>query len=284
MAKIVRTIDTLRETVRAWQMAGETTALVPTMGYLHDAHQALIKAGRAKSDRTVVSIFVNPKQYGPNEDFKSYPRQEKRDLEILEACGADLVFLPAQEEMYPSGFSATIDIPAFSNKLCGIGRPGHFSGVATVCAKLFLQCMPDMAVFGEKDYQQLQIIRWLVKDLNIDVDICGVPTVREEDGLAMSSRNIYLNADERTRASQISAILSASAKRLSDGMPVDQELNNAFIKFASLVGETPEYLELCDAQDLEIIKQVRKPARLMVAVKLGKTRLIDNWPVSPINS
>ena len=263
-------------------MAGETAALIPTMGYLHDAHLALIKAGRAQSDRTVVSIFVNPKQFGPNEDFKTYPRQEKRDLEKLEACGTDLVFLPAQDEMYPPGFSATIDIPAFSNKLCGIGRPGHFSGVATVCTKLFLQCMPDIAVFGEKDYQQLQIIRRLVKDLNIDVDICGVPTVREGDGLAMSSRNVYLNPGERTRASKISAVLSASAKRLSKGIPVEQELDNALTEFVALVGETPEYLELCDAHDLKSIKKVKSPARLLAAVKIGKTRLIDNWPVSPI--
>ena len=144
--------------------------------------------------------------------------------------------------------------------------------------------MPNVAVFGEKDYQQLQIIRRLVRDLNINVDICGVPTVREKDGLAMSSRNIYLNTDERTRASKISAVLSAAAKRLSDGAPVQQELNSAFIKFSSLVGETPEYLELCDAQDLEIIEKVRKPARLLVAVKIGKTRLIDNWPVLAIQS
>ena len=284
MMKTVRTVDTLRETLRTWQIVGETTALVPTMGYLHEAHQALIRAGRAQCDRTVVSIFVNPKQFGPNEDFETYPRKEERDLEILENCGVDLVFLPAQEEMYPPGFSATIDMPAFSNKLCGIGRPGHFSGVATVCTKLFLQCMPNLAVFGEKDYQQLQIIRQLAKDLNITVDICGVPTIREKDGLAMSSRNIYLSAAERARASKISTVLSESAKRLSDGAPVDKELNNVLAKFISLVGETPEYLELCDAQDLEIIRKVRRPARLLAAVKIGKTRLIDNWPVSPINS
>jgi pantoate--beta-alanine ligase len=282
MMRIVETVKELRATVSVWQRAGETVALVPTMGYLHDAHLALVDAGFEHSDRTIVSIFVNQKQFGPDEDFKTYPRKKERDLQLLEAQGVDLAFLPSETVMYPPGFSARIDVPAFSDKLCAIERPNHFSGVATVCTKLLLQCMPNVAVFGEKDYQQLQIIRQLVKDLNINVSICGVPTVREKDGLAMSSRNVYLSASERVMASQINVILSNSAQQLSAGTAPVKELKNAHQRFTKLIGNPPEYLQLCDAQNLRIVEEVVRPARLLTAVTIGKTRLIDNWPVTPV--
>ena len=265
----------------SWQQKGDKVALIPTMGSLHEAHLALVDAGLEHCQKAVVSIFVNPKQFGPSEDFKTYPREESRDLRLLEARGVNLVFLPSQEEMYPPGFSVNVDVLNFSNKLCAIGRPGHFAGVATVCTKLLLQCMPDIAVFGEKDYQQLQLIKQLVADLNINVDILGIPTVRERDGLAMSSRNVYLSAEERVLAGKINMILSSTAERLSGGAAPIDELRNAHLKFTTLVGISPEYLQLCDANDLNMIETLVKPARLLTAIKIGETRLIDNWPVSP---
>ena len=282
MMKIVRTVKDLRGTVGNWRRAGETVALVPTMGSLHDAHLALVDAGIERANRTIVSIFVNRKQFTPNEDFKTYPRGEERDLQLLEARGVDLAFLPSEPEMYPPGFAVNIDVADFSDKLCAIGRPGHFSGVATVCTKLLMQCAPNVAVFGEKDYQQLQLIRQLVKDLNINVSICGVPTIREKDGLAMSSRNAYLNPDERVLAGKINVILSNSAEQLSAGKSPEKELRDAHLKFTGLVGRAPEYLELCDAENLRIVEEVVRPARLLTAVTIGKTRLIDNWPVTPV--
>ena len=279
--KIVRTISDLRNSVTSWQQDGDKVALIPTMGSLHEAHLALVDAGLERCQKAVVSIFVNPKQFGPSEDFKTYPREESRDLRLLEARGVDLVFLPSQEEMYPPGFSVNVDVLNFSNKLCAIGRPGHFAGVATVCTKLLLQCMPDIAVFGEKDYQQLQLIKQVVADLNINVDILGIPTVRERDGLAMSSRNVYLSAEERVLAGKINMILSSTADKLSGGAVLIDELRNAHLKFTTLVGIAPEYLQLCDANDLSMIETLVKPARLLTAIKIGETRLIDNWPVSP---
>lgn len=279
--KIVRTISDLRNSVTSWQQEGDKVALIPTMGSLHEAHLALVDAGLEHCQKAVVSIFVNPKQFGPSEDFKTYPREESRDLRLLEARGVNLVFLPSQEEMYPPGFSVNVDVLNFSNKLCAIGRPGHFAGVATVCTKLLLQCMPDIAIFGEKDYQQLQLIKQLVADLNINVDILGIPTVRERDGLAMSSRNVYLSAEERVLAGKINMILSSTADKLSGGAALIDELRNAHLKFTTLVGIAPEYLQLCDANDLSMIETLVKPARLLTAIKIGETRLIDNWPVSP---
>ena len=280
--KIVRTIKDLRSTVGNWRRAGDTVALVPTMGSLHDAHLALVDAGIERANRTIVSIFVNRKQFTPNEDFKTYPREEERDLQLLETRGVDLAFLPSEAEMYPPGFAVNIDVADFSDKLCALGRPGHFSGVATVCTKLLMQCAPNVAVFGEKDYQQLQLIRQLVKDLNINVSICGVPTVREKDGLAMSSRNVYLNPDERVVAGKINVILSNSAKQLASGISPEKELKDAHHRFTGLVGRAPEYLELCDAENLRIVEEVLRPARLLTAVTIGTTRLIDNWPVTPV--
>ena len=194
---IARSVGELRQRVSAWRAAGERIGLAPTMGALHAGHLALVAAAQARCRRTVVSIFVNPRQFGPREDFSTYPRPEAADLEKLAAAAADLVFIPAVAEMYPDGFATTISVGGPSEGLCGAQRPGHFDGVATVVAKLLIQVAPDAAFFGEKDYQQLLVVRRMARDLDLPVEIVGVPTVREADGLALSSRNVYLSAEER---------------------------------------------------------------------------------------
>ncbi len=198
--QIVRTIPELRATLRVWRAAGQRIALVPTMGALHDAHMALMRAGRARADRVVATIFVNPTQFAAHEDLDTYPRREAQDIEKLRADGIDLLFAPEAGEVYPDGFATTVTVAGVSEGLCGEYRPGHFEGVATVVTKLLLQALPDIALFGEKDYQQLQVIRRLTLDLDIPVEIAGVPTVREADGLAMSSRNLHLSEAERAIA------------------------------------------------------------------------------------
>ena len=281
MTEVVRTATDLRARVDAWHRRNEKVALVPTMGYLHNAHIALIEAGRQSCSKSVVSIFVNPKQFGPDDDFERYPRDEQNDLSILATHQVDLAFLPPVGESYPSNFSTTIDVPSLTQNLCAIARPGHYSGVATVCAKFFNQCLPDVAVFGEKDYQQLQVIRRMVKDLDIPIEICGVPTVREADGLAISSRNVYLNEEGRARAAQINVILATTAARLTAGHMPPKELAKAHTQLIEKVGAPPEYIELCNAETLAPVEKLTAPARLLTAITVNKTRLIDNWPVMP---
>ena len=198
----------LRDTVRQWRAEGHSIALVPTMGAIHDGHVSLVTAARARCDRVIVSLFVNPKQFGTGEDIDTYPADEARDADLLAKAGVDLLFAPAPGEIYPPGFSTTVEVTGLTAGLCGAFRPGHFAGVATVVTKLLLQAAPDLAVFGEKDFQQLQVIRRLVRDLDIDVEILGAPTVRESDGLAISSRNAYLSADERAQAPALNQALT----------------------------------------------------------------------------
>ena len=281
MTTIVRTVGDLRKRVDKWHGQSQKVALVPTMGYLHNAHIALIEAGKQICSRTIVSIFVNPRQFSPKEDFEKYPRDEQRDVSLLAKHEVDLAFVPSPEEIYPLKFSTVVSVPSLTQTLCAKTRPNHFSGVATVCAKLFNICRPDVAVFGEKDYQQLQMIRHLVKDLNIPTEICGVPTVRETDGLAISSRNVYLSRQERARAAQINVILSATATRLTEGHAPAKEVANALAQLNKKVGYTVEYVELCDAETLAPITELNTPARLLTAIIINKTRLIDNWPVMP---
>ena len=281
MTEVVRTASDLRARVDAWHGRNEKVALVPTMGYLHDAHVVLIEAGRQSCSKIVVSIFVNPKQFAPYEDFEKYPRDEQNDLSILAAHQVDLAFVPPIDEIYPTNFSTTISVPSLTQNLCAVARPGHYGGVATVCAKFFNLCLPDVAVFGEKDYQQLQMIRHMVKDLNLPIEIFGVPTVREADGLAVSSRNVYLNEEGRARAAQINVVLATTAARLSAGHTPSEELANAHTQLFEKVGANPEYIELCDAETLAPIEKLTAPARLLTAISVNKTRLIDNWPVTP---
>ena len=281
MIKVVHTTSDLRVHVNAWRKQNETIALTPTMGYLHKAHLALIEAGRQRCSKSIVSIFVNPKQFGPDEDFERYPRDEENDLRILTENEVDLAFVPRLDEMYPADFSTSISVSRLTQNLCAISRPGHFNGVATICAKLFNQCLPDVAVFGEKDYQQLQVIRHMVKDLNIPIEICSVRTVRESDGLAISSRNVYLDQEGRTRAARINEILSETAARLYAGHQPPKELANATAQLIEKVGAPPEYIELCDEDTLVPVVELKAPARLMLAITVNRTRLIDNWPVLP---
>jgi pantoate--beta-alanine ligase len=277
----VRTVAALRGVVEQWRRQGQTVALVPTMGFLHDGHFALIDAGAAACDRVVVSIFVNPTQFGANEDFTGYPRNTEADLAELDARGVDLAFLPEVEEIYPDGFQTTVSVSGVTQGLCGAVRPGHFDGVATVVAKLFLQCLPDVATFGEKDYQQLTMVRRMVRDLDIPVRILAVETVREADGMALSSRNVYLTESERRVAVALNRVLFETADKLAAGAPAAETVAAAHDRLSGAGFDAVQYLELRDAQDLHPVDSVARPARLLAAVVLGRTRLIDNVAVAP---
>jgi len=277
---IHRSIAALRREVRRYRAAGETVALVPTMGALHEGHLALMRAGRGLCRRVIVSIFVNPTQFGPQEDLASYPRDEAGDLAKLAAIGVDGVFMPALAEIYPHGFSTTVTVAGLSEGLCGPFRPGHFAGVATVVTKLLIACLPDVAVFGEKDYQQLQIVKRLVRDLGLPLRIEGVATVREPDGLALSSRNAFLSPAERRTAPLLFGVLSRLAAALASGVEAAPLLAEGSTELLR-AGFTPlQYLELCDAETLLPLARAERAARLLAAAYLGKTRLIDNVPVA----
>lgn len=279
--KIVRTVAELRAEIAAWRRHGETVALVPTMGYLHEGHLTLVRCGREACSRVVATIFVNPTQFGPTEDLKSYPRDEDGDRAKLAAAGCDLLFAPPVTEMYPDGFSTAITVKGVSEGLCGAARPHHFGGVATVVAKLLLQALPDLALFGDKDYQQLQVIKRMVRDLDIPVRIEGVPVVRELDGLAMSSRNSYLTSEERSVAPELNRALISAAQRLQSGKEATaailEETGQRILAagFARL-----DYVELRDAETLVPLTRADRPGRLLAAAWLGRARLIDNVPVA----
>jgi pantoate--beta-alanine ligase len=276
----MRTLGTLAETAAFRATAPSPVLLVPTMGALHAGHAALIDAARTHAGRrgtVVVSIFVNPTQFGPNEDLTKYPRTMEADLEMCAAHGADAVFAPTADEMYPPGDSTFVDETELSRGLCGAQRPGHFRGVCTVVAKLFNIIRPHAAIFGEKDYQQLAIIRRMVRDLFFDMEIIGHPTVREADGLAMSSRNRYLDAAERKRAAAFPAALSAAAKESDPAQIVAQ----AKALITAGTGAEPQYVELVDAETLAPLTVLDRPAVLAAAVKIGETRLIDNVRLAP---
>jgi pantoate--beta-alanine ligase len=276
----MRTLGTLAETAAFRATAPSPVILVPTMGALHAGHAALIDAARTRARQrgtVVVSIFVNPTQFGPNEDLGKYPRSMEADLEMCAAHGADAVFAPTAEEMYPPGDSTFVDETELSRGLCGAQRPGHFRGVCTVVAKLFNIIRPDAAIFGEKDYQQLAIIRRMARDLFFDLEIIGHPTVREADGLAMSSRNRYLDADERKRAAAFPAALSTAAQEGAPG----QMIAKATALITDGTGSAPQYVELVDAETLAPLAALDRPAVLAAAVKIGETRLIDNVRLAP---
>jgi pantoate--beta-alanine ligase len=279
---VERTVSGLRQRVDAWRTAGDRIGLVPTMGALHDGHMALVRAARAECDRVVVSIFVNPTQFGPAEDFEAYPRQEARDLALLGTAGVDAAFIPGVSEMYPEGFATTVTVSGLTDCLCGRNRPSHFQGVATVVTKLLLQCLPDAAFFGEKDFQQLQVIRRFACDLDIPVAIRGVETVREEDGVAMSSRNAYLSAAERERAVALIEALRHVARLVHDGTPAAEAAAQGRRMLQEAGFDPIDYLEVRDEEGLRLVEGVpdpSRPARVFGAAYLGDTRLIDNWPV-----
>ncbi|MDJ0276394.1 pantoate--beta-alanine ligase [Sphingomonas sp. 2R-10] len=276
--QIIRRLEALNEALGLYAQAGEAVALVPTMGALHAGHMALVDAARRRAPRVVVSIFVNPKQFGPNEDLARYPRREAADAQMLGEAGVDILWAPEVEEMYPAGFATNIGVAGVSDVLDGAHRPGHFDGVATVVTKLFGQVRPAVALFGEKDFQQLAVIRRLTTDLNLPVEIVGVPTQREDDGLALSSRNIYLDEGERARAVTLPRALGEAKRAIERGDDVATALSAA-IATLTRAGFDPDYVTLVDAETLA--DPIRgQPARLLAAAKLGTTRLIDNIAVA----
>ena len=281
MLTVLRSVSALRDQVKAWRAAGQRITLVPTMGALHEGHLTLVKRGRDKADRVIASIFVNPTQFGPNEDFAAYPRQEEQDSAKLESAGADAVFLPPVEEIYPPGFATTVSVAGITDVMDGVFRPGHFAGVATVVSKLLIQAAPDVALFGEKDYQQLQVIRRMARDLDLPVEIVGVPTVREADGLAMSSRNAYLSSEERAAAPVLHRTLQEILTRLRQGAEAAPLLRAGIEQILAAGFKSVDYLELRAADGLAAMDRLDRPARLLVAARLGKARLIDNIAGDP---
>ena len=270
----------LRSQISRWRGDGERVALVPTMGNLHAGHLALVEAARRQADRVVVSIFVNPTQFGPNEDFAAYPRTLREDLQALGRTDCDLAWCPDVEAMYPLDHGFMVKAPsALADTLCGRFRPGHFDGVASVVLRLFNQVQPDLALFGEKDFQQLLVLRWLARDLSLPIEVLGFPTQRDDDGLALSSRNQYLSLSERAAA----PMLSRSLRQLADGLEAGRDWSN--LKESALwaleeAGFKPQYLVWCSAEDLGPPRP-DAPQRLLVAAWLGKARLIDNLPIDP---
>jgi len=279
----VNQLAALRSAVDSLRSRGEL-ALVPTMGALHEGHLTLVREARNQAPTVVVSIFVNPTQFGPNEDLAAYPRQLAEDSRLLEAEGVDLLWAPPVEEVYPEGFSTTVSVAGLSETLCGASRPGHFDGAATVVAKLFNQVRPDLALFGEKDWQQLAVIRRMARDLDLTQPfaerILGIPTVREADGLAMSSRNRYLSPDDRQRAAALPRMMQNAVDEIREGMDVDSALRWLETELIDAGFTSIDYAELADAESLQpLLALTDRPTRLFVAARIGGTRLIDNMPV-----
>ncbi|ODA68350.1 Pantothenate synthetase [Methyloligella halotolerans] len=277
----IRTVTGMRRRVAQWRNEERKIALVPTMGALHPGHLSLIAKAREKAERVIVSIFVNPTQFGEGEDFDAYPRDEKGDLAKLTEAGVDVAYIPDARQMFAPGFATRVHVKGLTERLCGASRPGHFDGVSTIVTKLLLQCAPDLAIFGEKDYQQLLTIKRMVADLDIPVEILGAPIEREEDGLARSSRNAYLNKRQRELAPLLQRTLQDMAYDLAEGRPVEDATAASAFRLES-AGFKVDYLEVVDPETLQPVDGVlSKPARTLVAAYLGKTRLIDNLGVKP---
>ena len=277
--QIIREVGQLTTALVTLRAGGKSLALVPTMGALHAGHLKLITEGRRVADRVAATIFVNPLQFGANEDLDRYPRQEEKDAAMLEQAGCDLLWLPQPVEIYPPAFATAVSVKGVSDRWEGEARPGHFDGVATVVAKLLSAVRPDIALFGEKDFQQLAVIRRMTEDLQLGVEILGVPTVRDEDGLALSSRNAYLSPDERERALALPQALNEAAKAILSGTPVGEVLSRAKERLTSAGFSRIDYLALVDAMTLEPLDEPGGPMRLIAAATIGKTRLIDNIAV-----
>ncbi len=275
--KIVHTVDEVRAEVKAWRQEGLSVGLVPTMGYLHEGHKSLIDRAVAENDRVVVSVFVNPMQFGPTEDLESYPRDLNRDAALCEDAGAALIFNPEPENMYAPDFSSFIDMNTLTKGLCGKTRPIHFRGVCTVVGKLFNIVQPDKAYFGQKDAQQLAVIRHMVNDLNFNLEIVGCPIIREADGLAKSSRNTYLNSEERKAALILSKSLNKGEELIKAGEKNAEVIKKAIV---DMIESEPlakiDYVELVDWNTLEPVETIEGPVLNAIAVYIGKTRLIDN--------
>ncbi|MGE5146538.1 MAG: pantoate--beta-alanine ligase [Candidatus Eiseniibacteriota bacterium] len=277
---IARTVSALRTRVKTWRDARQTVGLVPTMGALHDGHMALVRAALAENDRVVVSLFVNPKQFAPTEDLAAYPRRESDDAEKLSKQGVDLLFAPTVAEMYPEGFASTVAVGGLTERLEGAARPHHFAGVTTVVTKLLMQVMPDRAYFGEKDFQQLQIIRQMTRDLDIPIEIRGVPIVREAGGLALSSRNEYLSEEQRVVARNLNRVLQQVADAVAGGADPRAAEKDGVAALAAAGFDSVDYVAVCDAETLQPLAMgATRTGRALAAARVGKTRLIDNFPV-----
>ena len=272
-------MDELRRAVGGWRRAGLSVGVVPTMGGLHDGHLALVRRSIAECERSIATLFVNPKQFGQAGDLTAYPRDEARDAVLLQEVGADLLFAPGVEEMYPTGFATTVSLATLTDDLEGRHRPGHFDGVSTVVTKLLLQAGADVAYFGEKDYQQYLVVAKMVRDLDIPTRIQAVETVREADGLAMSSRNVHLSEAERRLAPLLAELLREVAAALGEGGESAPLLQDAVARLQAAGFDEVDYFELADARDLTLLARADRPARLLAAARLSNTRLIDNVPV-----
>ena len=278
MITIATKVKEVREQVKAWKKAGLTVGFVPTMGYLHEGHQSLIKRAVEENDKVVVSIFVNPMQFGPTEDLDSYPRDLEKDSALCEATGANLIFHPEPEEMYTDGFCSYVDMSVLTEELCGLSRPVHFRGVCTVVSKLFHIVTPDRAYFGQKDAQQLAVIKRMVLDLNMDIEVIGCPIVREADGLAKSSRNTYLSAEERKAALILSKTIKLGEKMVADGEKDAATILDAMKKNIETEPLAKiDYVKIVDALTMQQIPTIDRPILCAMAVYIGKTRLIDNF-------
>ncbi|MBX6394856.1 MAG: pantoate--beta-alanine ligase [Alicyclobacillaceae bacterium] len=275
------TISQVREWVRAQRREGRTVGLVPTMGYLHEGHLSLVREAKSRGHTVIMSIFVNPLQFGPHEDYDRYPRDLARDRALAEQAGVDCLFAPSVDEMYPTPPQVRVVVGTLAERLCGASRPGHFDGVVTVVSKLFHIVLPDEAFFGEKDFQQLRIVDRMAKDLNFPVKVVGCPTVREDDGLAMSSRNQYLNPEERKVAAALPRALLAAQRRCEEGVVDAHILKEAVRRDLTGAGHVIDYVEVVREDDLEPAEVVEGACRLMAAVYIGQTRLIDNVPLRP---
>ena len=280
--KVIHKAEEIQKRSEQIRCQGKSIVLVPTMGFFHEGHLSLMRKGRELGDDLVISIFVNPAQFGPHEDFESYPRDLERDLQLAREIGVDAVFTPDNMELYPEGFQTYIELEKLPNHLCGLSRPVFFKGIATVVAKLFNIVKPHVAIFGEKDYQQLTVIRRMVQDLNFNINIIGGPTVREPDGLAMSSRNNYLSPKERPAALTLYKALVKAKDLLKNGVKDAGEIIQVATKLITAHPETGiDYISICDPECLDTIKTIDKPALMALAVNVGKTRLIDNMILYP---
>lgn len=278
--EVVRTIAELRQHTSRWRIAGQTIGLIPTMGALHNGHLSLIKLAQGKCDRVIATIFVNPRQFLPNEDFDEYPRNEESDIQKLIEMGVDLLFAPKAPEMYQPDASTTVVISKLTDCLCATSRPGFFDGVGTVVTKLLIQALPDLAIFGEKDYQQLLVIKRLTRDLDIPAEIIGAPTIREADGLAVSSRNVFLSKANRETASKVFEILKKTATAIALGNDVLVACEEARSELMLAGFSEIDYFEARHSETLELIQSFENSGRLFVAVWLGSTRLIDNLEIN----
>lgn len=275
--EVIETVDRMQQRAEYLRSAGNTIAVVPTMGFLHEGHLELMRVGKIHADTLVITIFVNPTQFGPGEDYEQYPRDPEGDLKAAESVGVDVVFMPAAGEMYTDMHQTRVTVERLPNHLCGLSRPGHFDGVTTVVAKLFHITKPHLAIFGQKDYQQLAVISRMVMDLNMDIKIIGVPTVREPDGLAMSSRNKYLSDDERASALCLKKSLDAAQELMEAGETESRVISS---RLEALINSHPfteiDYIELCDPVTLDHADRLEEETLLALAVRVGQTRLIDN--------